>query len=162
MKRFLTFLLPLFFCSLSNAQPQTSPVPTKQLWQTKLNVEETDFIQFVSKDRVLVGTGHVHPIIGGALSRHEIMLLNLVTGETVWAVSREHDAFPQTLLAVSPVIALQGSTQFVALNPVNGAQIFSKELAREESVVLPSQNLIVFVDRKPPPMSLAATDIPDR
>ena len=35
------------------------------LWQTRLNVEETDFIQFVSKDRVLVGTVHVHPLIGG-------------------------------------------------------------------------------------------------
>ena len=129
------------------------------LWLTMLNVEETDLIQFVAKDRVLVGTIHVHPLMGGALSPHEIMLLNSVTGETVWAVSREHYAFPQTLLAFSPVIVLQGSNQVVALNPVNGTQIWSRELAREESVFLPSQNLIAFVNHKPPPVALIAMDI---
>jgi outer membrane protein assembly factor BamB len=141
------------------------------LWQTRLNVEETDFIQFVSKDRVLVGTVHVHPLMGGEVSPHEIMLLNSVTGETVWAVSREHYAFPQSILAVSPLIILQGSNQIVALNlakgsnqivalnPANGAQIWNLESASSESLFLPSQNLIVFINHKPPPMSLVAVDI---
>jgi outer membrane protein assembly factor BamB len=87
------------------------------------------------------------------------MLLNSVTGETVWAVSREHYAFPQSILAVSPLIILQGSNQIVALNPANGAQIWNLESARSESLFLPSQNLIVFINHKPPPMSLVAVDI---
>jgi outer membrane protein assembly factor BamB len=133
------------------------------LWQTRLNVEETDFIQFVSKDRVLVGTVHVHPIMGGAVSPHEIMLLNSGTGETVWAVSREHYAFPQSILAVSPLIILQGGNQIVALNPASGAQVWNLESARSESLFLPSQDLIVSINRsinhKPAPMSLVAVDL---
>lgn len=166
---FVAMLVVLLFLPIiaagqkSESSGKRAPIeaapPPNPAWQTKLNVEETDLIQFVWKDRVLVGTVHVHPLVGGALTPQELMLLNSETGETVWAVSREHYAFPQSLLAVSPVIALQGSNQLVALDPLSGAQIWSREVAREESVFLPSENLIVFVNHKPPPMVLVAVDL---
>jgi outer membrane protein assembly factor BamB len=137
---------------------ETSAEPTKPLWQTKLNVQETDFIEFVSKDRVLVGTIDTSDW-GGGPKPHEIMLLNSVTGETVWAVPRGSYGSPQTLMAFDPVILIDGSKQIVALNPENGTQIWSQERAHETSLLLSDKNLLVLLNRKAAPMAMSAVSV---
>ena len=102
--------------SMQNAAQQASPQPAIPLWQTKLSVKETDFIEFTSKDRVLVGTVNT-TALGGGLQPQEIMLLNTATGEKLWAVPRASYGSPQILLVVDPVILIEGSKQIVALNP---------------------------------------------
>jgi len=148
----------LLLCSFSNAQSETPAGPPKPLWQTKLNVQETDFIEFVSKDRVLVGTINEGDL-GGGLQPREIILLNSATGETIWAVPRNSYGSPQTLLAVDPVIILEGSKQRVALNAENGAVIWSRERAGERSLLLPARDLMVFLARKTPPLTLSAVNV---
>ena len=92
---------------------------TKPLWQTKLEVQETDFIEFLSKDRVLVGTIDTNEM-GGGLRPHEIMLLNPLNGEVVWSTPRDPFGSAQSLLAVYPLILIQGSKQLAALDPEKG------------------------------------------
>jgi outer membrane protein assembly factor BamB len=137
---------------------ETSAGPAKPLWQTKLSVQETDFIEFVSKDRVLVGTIDTSDL-GGGLKPHAIMLLNSVNGETVWASPRGSYGSPQALLAFYPVILLQGSKQYAALNPGSGALMWSRDRAGENSLLLPGHDLIVFLTRKTPPMLLSAVNV---
>ena len=147
MTRILSVLLAFcFICggSGSLAAPQTSPEPAKPLWQAKLSVTETDFIEFTSKDRVLVGTVDTDDM-GEGLQPHEIMMLNSATGEKLWAVPRGSYGSSQTLLAIDPVILIEGSKQTVALNPKNGATLWSRERAGERSLLLPAHNLMVFL-----------------
>jgi len=157
------FSVLLAFCffyggSVSLAAAQTSQEPGKPLWQTKLSVTETDFIEFTSKNRVLVGTVNTADMAGG-LQPHEIMLLNSVTGEKLWAVPRGSFGSPQTLLAVDPVILIEGSKQIVALNPENGTVLWSRERAGERYLLLPAQNLMVFLARKAAPMTISAVNV---
>ena len=156
--RRLPLVTTAVFAALAMTVQASTPEPTKPLWQTKLSVQETDFIESVSKDRVLVGTVDTGDI-GGGLQPHEIMLLNSATGEKVWAAPRGAYGSPQTLLALNPVILLQGSKQCAALNPESGALIWSRDRAGESSLLLPERDLIVFLARKTPPMSLSAVDV---
>jgi outer membrane protein assembly factor BamB len=161
MTRTLSVLLAFcFICGASGslAAPPTSPEPAKPHWQAKLSVEETDFIEFISKDRVLVGTVNTGDF-GGGLQPHEIVLMNSVTGEKLWAAPRGSYGSPQTLLDVDPVILIEGSKQFVALNPVNGAVLWSRERAGETSLQLPAHNLIAFLARKAAPMTISAVNV---
>jgi outer membrane protein assembly factor BamB len=137
---------------------ESSAGPTKPLWQAKLTVQETDFIEFVSKDRVLVGTVNTHDLAGG-LQPHEIILLNSATGEKVWTVPRRDYGSPQTLLAFHPVIIVEGSKQIVGLNPENGAQIWNRERAGQQSLLLPQRDLIVLLNRKAAPLTLSAVNV---
>ncbi len=159
--RTLSVLLAFCFvcgASGSHAAPPASPEPAKPLWQAKLSVTETDFIEFTSKDRVLVGTVNTNDF-GNGLQPHEIMLFNSVTGEKLWDVPRGSYGSPQTLLAVDPVILLEGSKQIVALNPENGAVIWSRDRAGDRSLLLPARNLMVFLDHKAVPMTISAVNV---
>jgi len=144
--------------SMQNAAQQASPQPAIPLWQTKLSVKETDFIEFTSKDRVLVGTVNT-TALGGGLQPQEIMLLNTATGEKLWAVPRASYGSPQILLVVDPVILIEGSKQIVALNPANGAVLWSRERAGETSLLLPAHNLIAFLAHKVVPMTISAVNV---
>jgi len=137
-------------------EPATQP--TKTLWQTKLSVQEADFIEFVSQDRLLVGTIDDSDL-GGGLKPHELMLLNSVTGEAIWTVPRGSYGAPQSILAVSPVIIIEGTKQYVALNPDNGSFIWSHERAGESSLLLASRDSIVFLAHKNPPLTLTALNL---
>jgi outer membrane protein assembly factor BamB len=141
------------------ATTETSPKMLKPLWQTKLNVQETDFIEFLSNDRVLVGTIDTNEM-GGGLKPDEIMLLNSANGETVWTSPRDSYGSDQTLLAVDPVILLQGSKKVAALDPEKGNTLWSLEKPGEKSCMLSARNLIVFLSRsKGQPTSLQAVNV---
>jgi outer membrane protein assembly factor BamB len=161
MTRIFSVLLAFcFICGASGslAAAQASPQPAKPLWQAKLSVEETDFIEFTSKDRVLVGTVNTSDF-GGGLQPNEIMLFNSVTGEKLWAVPRASYGSPQSLLAVDPAILIEGGKQIVALNPKNGAVLWSRGRAGETSLLLPDRNLLVFLDHKAAPMTISAVNV---
>jgi outer membrane protein assembly factor BamB len=142
MKRISMLILSACFVSVAWPQAQKqSPEPTKPLWQTKLKVQETDFIEFVSKDRVLVSTVDNDELGGGPIPR-ELMLLNSATGETVWTVPRVSYSSGQTLMDVNPVILIEGGKQIVALNPENGTRIWSQE--PEASLLLSDKTLVLL------------------
>jgi len=132
--------------------------PPKPAWQARLSVQETDFIEFVSKDHVLIGTIDIHDM-GGGLKPHELIMLNSTTGEALWTAPRQEYGPSQTLLAYSPVILLQGSKQTAALNSQTGAQIWSREQAGASSLLLADLDLIVFLKQKSSPLSLSALDV---
>jgi outer membrane protein assembly factor BamB len=156
MKRISMLILTACFASVAWPQAQKqSPEPTKPLWQTKLKVQETDFIEFVSKDRVLVGTIDNDDLGGGPIPR-ELMLLNSATGETVWTVPRGSYGSGQTLMDVNPVILIEGGKQIVALNPENGTRIWGQE--PEASLLLSDKNLVLF-NRKAHPMTMSAVNV---
>jgi outer membrane protein assembly factor BamB len=119
---------------------------------------ETDFIEFIAKDRVLVGTVNTADM-GGGLQPHEIIMLNSVTGEKLWAVPRGSFGWPQTLLAVDPVIFIEGSKQTVALNPENGAVLWSRDRAGETSLLLPARDFMIFLARNAAPMTISAVNV---
>ena len=142
----------------AKAPSKTSAEPTKPLWQDRLKSQESDFIEFLPKDRVLLGTIDISiPFYG--LEPHEIVLLNSVTGNTVWAVPRGSFGFPQTLLAVDPVILLAGSKQYAALNPGNGAVVWTRNRAGEEALLLPEHDLIVLYAYKKSLVSVSAVNV---
>jgi len=135
---------------------EPSTQPTKPLWQTKLNVLETDFIEFISKDRVLVGTLDDVTYMS-AFKPHEIMLLNSDTGQTLWSIPRGSLGLPQSLVSFAPVILIEGSKQLVALNPENGAQLWSRECAGSQSLLISARDLVILLNRKP--LSLSAVNV---
>lgn len=153
--RCLTLLTIAVFAALTMTVQASTPEQPKPLWQTKLTVVETDFVEFTSQDRVLVGTVDTADLAGG-LQPHEIIMLNSVTGEKLWTVPRGSYGSPQTLLAIDPVILIEGSKQIVALNPENGAVIWSRERAGESSLLIPAHNLMVFLAHRAVPITLSA------
>ena len=158
MKRISILILVLCTCLVSAAWPQAqkqSPEPTKPLWQSKLKVQGTDFIEFVSKDRVLVGTIDNDDLGGGPIPR-ELMMLNSASGETVWTVPRGPFGSGQTLMDVNPVILMEGGKQLVALNPENGTRIWSQE---PELSLLLSNKYLVLLNRRAHPMTLSAVNV---
>lgn len=126
--------------------------------EKKLSVDETDFIEFVAKDRVLVGTIDTNDY-GGGLKPSEFVLLNSVTGETIWTVPRGSFGAPQNLLAIYPVILIEGSKETVALNPESGTQIWSRPRAGEKSLLFPTRDLLVVLDQKAQPMTMSAVSV---
>jgi len=141
---------------VAGSPAETSSQPTKPVWQTKLDVLETDFIEFISKDRVLVGTLDDVSYMS-AFKAHEIMLLNSDTGQTIWSIPRGSFGLPQSLVSFAPVILIEGSKQFVALNPENGAQLWSRERAGSQSLLISARDLVIFLNRKP--LSLSAMNV---
>ena len=145
--------------SPAKASTQTAPVMPKPLWQSKLEVEETDFIEFLSNDRILVGTIDTTEM-GGGLKPSEVKLLNSANGEPVWSSPRGSYGSPQTILEVYPVILLRGSKQIAALSPENGKELWAREKPDETSHLLPARDLIVFVSCiKEQPQSLYALNV---
>ena len=138
---------------LSQGQPNA-------LWQATIKAQETDFIEFLSQDRVLVGTVATDGLAWGLLPS-TITLLNTVNGETVWTVSRASFGYPQQLLATDPVILLQGSGKCVALNPKDGTIVWERAWSGAGPVLLPDSEHIVLLAQKKSSVSLSAVNIKD-
>ena len=132
----------------------------KPLWQTTLKAQETDFIKFLSKDRVLVGTVETAGSGWGPEGK-EIVLLNAMNGETVWTSPRNPFGSPQTLLATDPVILLQGSKKIAALSPKDGTLIWERPWPGGGALPLPDGDRIVLFSQKKGSLSLSAVDLKD-
>ena len=140
--------------------PELSRGQPKPLWQTGLKAQETDFIRFLSPDRVLVGTVEAKQL-GWGLVPKEILLLNAATGEVVWSAPRDSIGEAQSLLATAPVILLEGSKKLAAFNPKTGASIWERPTAEGGAVLLPDGEHIVLFSRAKTAVSLAAVGIKD-
>ncbi len=139
--------------TLSQGQP-------KPLWQVAIQAQETDFIRFLSDDRILVGTVETAGLAWG-LEPKEVTLLNAANGETVWASLRRSFGFPQQLLATQPVILLRGSERCAALNPGDGALVWERACAGCGSLLLPEAERVVLFSRKKSTVSLKAVSVKD-
>ncbi len=102
---------------LKEDQPSTE-------WESIFPYESTDFIRYMDKNRVLIGTIEISSALG--IPRHkEIMLYDANTGKTIWKTERK--AFTRgsyTVLATQPLILITGSDKknldFFALDPLSG------------------------------------------
>jgi len=138
---------------LSHGQP-------KPLWQTTLKAQETDFIKFLSNDRVLVGTVET-PGRGWGPEGKDIMLLNAVNGQTVWTSPRKPFGSPQTLLATDPVIVLRGGKKIGGLSPKDGTLIWEHPWPGGGSLPLPDGGPVVLYSQKKEVLSLSALNLKD-
>ncbi len=143
--------------TLSQGQP-------KPLWQKVLSAQETDFMRFVSPDRVLVGTAETGGFVWGlagevgwAPQPKDLILLNAADGEPVWTSSRASFGYPQQLLSTAPVILIQGSKACGALNPKDGAHIWERPC--QGALLLPDRRHIVVRSRTKKTLSLTALDV---
>ena len=117
--------------------PRISQGQPKPAWQQKLNAQETDFIQALDRDRVLVGTLEMTGLNWGALTPKELRAVNPATGETLWVASRQTLGFPQTLVATFPVILLEGPAKLAAFSPQTGALLWERPKAGARWTFLP-------------------------
>ena len=143
--------------TLSQGQP-------KPLWQKVLSAQETDFMRFVSSDRVLIGTAETGGLVfglagevGWAPQPRDFILLNAADGGPVWTSPRASFGYPQQLLSTTPVILIQGSKACGALNPKDGARIWERPC--EGALLLPDHQHIVLRSRDKKALSLNALDI---
>jgi ankyrin repeat protein/outer membrane protein assembly factor BamB len=112
----------------------------KPEWQTLIRTDAADLIEFVSPDRVLVGTVE----IGSRLARPShsgIQLYDARTGKKLWEGRRpEVPGGSYTLLAADPAILLLGSSEerasFSALDPGSGRSLWTKDYRQPCVVVL--------------------------
>jgi outer membrane protein assembly factor BamB len=154
-------LLLLVQLSLISALSAVSSEKIKPIWQTKIKAQETDFIRFLSKDRVLVGTLATSGFgtdWGWYPWPNEIMLLNSETGETVWSAPTKIVGDYETLLATDPAILIHGSTQCMALDPGTGAIIWQREKIGEDSLLLSERGPIIFFGQKKSVVSVSAVN----
>jgi outer membrane protein assembly factor BamB len=138
---------------LSQGQP-------KPVWQAVVRAQETDFINFVSNDAVLVGTLETAGRLWG-LAPKEIMLLNAASGEKLWTFSRASLGYPQQLLATDPVILLQGSKKVAALNAKNGTAIWERPWAGGNSLLLAGGERVLLFSTKESSVSLSVVNVKD-
>ena len=132
----------------------------KPVWQTVLQGQETDFIRFLSPDRVLVGTLETSGS-GWGLAEKDLLLLSATTGETIWTAPRSSFGSRQTLLATAPVILLQGTKKIGALNPNDGTPLWERSWPQGRSLPLPDGNRIVLYSLKKSTLSLLAVNLSD-
>jgi len=137
---------------------EATPSAPKALWQTRLQIQQTDFVECLSKDRILAGTIDIGGL-GGKLKPYEIMLLNSANGEAIWTSPRSAFGYPQAVLATQPVILIEGSKQWAALNPDNGNLIWNRERAGEESLLLPRHDVMVVYAQKKTVVSISALNV---
>ena len=152
------WFLPALLGSLLAAAGTAGSPPTPPRWQHRMKILETDFIGFAAKDRVLVGTLDTYETFYG-LKPHEIRLLDPADGALVWARSREAFGLPQSLLAVDPVVLIEGAAQYAGLDPGSGAVLWTRPRAGEEALILPGQGLMILAAAKKPQAALAAVDV---
>ncbi len=144
----------------------------KPLWQTALKAQETDFIRFLSNDRILVGTletaGFILGLrrgIGWGLEPRDLILLNAANGGEVWTSSRAAFGYPQQLLSTDPVILIEGSTKCAALNPQNGALIWQRAWKRTllggGTLLLPGGERLVLFSEQKSSVALTAVNVKD-
>ena len=145
--------------SMVSMLPKLSQGQPKPVWQAAIKQQETDFVKFISNDRVLVGTVEAAGMAWG-LEPRDIVLLNATDGKTIWTSPRKF-GFPQQLLATNPVILLQGYAQCAALNPADGALVWERPCLGTESILLPEDQRIVLYSRKKSTVSLKALNIKD-
>jgi ankyrin repeat protein/outer membrane protein assembly factor BamB len=103
----------------------------KPEWQTVFRADATDFLEFVSPDRFLVGAVQ----LGSALSEPDfggVELYDARTGERLWEGKRKN--IPNgsyALLAAEPVLLLHGASTkqlyFTALDPKSGQTLWEHE-----------------------------------
>jgi outer membrane protein assembly factor BamB len=146
--------------SMMEKLPELSQRQSKPLWQTILHAQETDFIKFLSPDRVLVGTVEAAQL-GWGLEPKEILLLNAETGEVIWTSARGSLGNAQSLLITNPVILLGGSKKYAAFDPKNGSLIWERENARGGSLLLPDGEHLVLFSKGKSSVSLASIKIKD-
>jgi outer membrane protein assembly factor BamB len=145
--------------------PMLSQGQPKPIWQKTLKAEETDFIKFISPDRILAGTLEFQPGIaissglGWGPQPGKVILLNAANGEEMWATSRAAFGYPQSFLATDPVILLQGSRACGALNPTDGSQIWVR--VANGSRLMPSDDRIIMYSQKKSTVSLSMVNIKD-
>lgn len=140
--------------------PKVAQGQPKALWQVTIKAQETDFIRFLSKDRILVATVETAGL-GWGLEPREIIVLNALNGERIWAAPRKSFGFPQQLLATDPVILLQGTEKCAALNPRDGVLVWERACAGCGSLFLAEDDGIVLYSRKRATVSLTAVNIKD-
>jgi ankyrin repeat protein/outer membrane protein assembly factor BamB len=104
----------------------------KPEWQTVFRADATDFLEFVSPDRFLVGMVQLgstlaEPDFGG------VELYDARTGERIWEGKRKN--IPNgsyTVLSADPVILLYGASTkqlyFTALDPKSGQTLWEREV----------------------------------
>jgi len=150
--------------AITEMLPKLAVGQPKPAWQNVLEEQETDFIRFISSDRVLVGTlkavGFKVRLLSGLgwnLQPSSLMLLDATTGKQIWSVERPDKgsralaygaaayAGSQQLLATEPVILLLTSNECVAIDPQNGAHIWARggsplSLPDGEHLLFHSQN----------------------
>lgn len=146
--------------SMVERLPKLSQGQPKPLWQATIKAQETDFIKFLSKDRVLVGTVATEGLAWGLIPS-SIMLLNAVNGETVWTLSRASFGYPLQLLATDPVILLQGGRKCVALSPKDGTLVWERAWSGAGPLLLPDGEHIVLLTQKKSSVSLSAVNVKD-
>ncbi|HUL77909.1 MAG TPA: PQQ-binding-like beta-propeller repeat protein [Vicinamibacteria bacterium] len=132
----------------------------RPVWQTDLQGQETDFIEFLSPDRVLLGTLETSGS-GWGLAGKDVILLNATTGETIWTAPRSSFGSRQNLVAKAPVIVLQGSKKIGALNPKDGTLMWEHSWPEGRSLSLPDGNRIVLYSQKKDTPSLTAVNLKD-
>jgi len=112
----------------ANEIRQSRPAATWQSdWQTTLASQEVDFIRFIDKDRILVGTIEPTNIMGHP--KHDgVSLFHASDGREIWRATR--DPFPDgayALLATDPTIILYGSNEskglLFILDPQTGEEL---------------------------------------
>jgi outer membrane protein assembly factor BamB len=162
--------------SMKEELPKLSAGQPKPSWQLGLKAQETDFISFLSNDRILVGTLETAGFffstgfrsksgLGWGLKPGEVILLNPANGEKIWALSRTAFGYPQEILATDPLILIKGSTKCAAVNPENGSVVWQRDWKRTPlgggALLLPSgDRLILFSERKST-VSLSALNVKD-
>lgn len=116
---------------LADAARRLSPSGPKPLWSTTIRAPETDILQFVSENRILVGevrieSGMAILPLATTPSTGPIALYDGDSGRQVW--SRPRLPLPPgqySVVAVSPVILILGTDAkkavFTALDPETGA-----------------------------------------
>ena len=140
--------------------PELTQGQPKPIWQTAMKAQETDFIESLSKDRVLIGTIEA---VGLAWEpkQKEIMLLNAVNGEIVWVSPRNSFGNHQKLLLTAPVILLQGDKKCAAINPKDGTLIWERPPGDVNSLILPDGEHIVLFSQGKSSVSLSAVNMKD-
>ncbi len=122
---------------LKNDQPPTE-------WETIFPYENTDFIEFMGKNRVLIGTVEVGSMLG--IPKHrEIVLYHAGTGKPMWKTERK--AFTRgnyTVLATQPLILITGSDKdnldFFALDPSSGQLKWEQTFKMPATFTLPEDS----------------------
>jgi outer membrane protein assembly factor BamB len=144
----------------SEAGASASPAQVASVWQVPLAAQESDFLEVLSDDRILVGTLETAGF-GWGLKAKTIIMLNSRTGTTVWSWSRESLGDPQTLLTTLPVILIEGSKKYSALNPTNGGIVWERPRGSAESLLSPDGEKILLISRKATEISLTVVTLKD-
>ena len=109
-------------------------------WQTMLSADETDILEFLDSDHVLVGKVQLSSAISDP-SYGPLQLFDVHTGKQLWETARDDLPWGNySIMLRSPLILLHGesptTTTFMAVEKLNGQIIWKQTFSRPYTTAL--------------------------